>query len=161
MRGVMPMNLKEIQDNAPDGATHYANACAGEGVYFKKENDLIFCFNKSLNGWNLIIGTYLFIFNKYAKPLYPTQESKDPTNPLHYKQGNSHYFIDVSNFKEIDFYVIARLYGITDPNIQHVIKKLLAVGKRNGGKSSEQDIQECIDSLNRKLEIDKLLEKLK
>lgn len=76
----------------------------------------------------------------------------------YYKQGNSHYFIDVSNFKEIDFYVIARLYGITDPNIQHVIKKLLAVGKRNGGKSAKQDIQECIDSLNRKLEIDKLLD---
>jgi hypothetical protein len=157
----MPMNLKEIQDNAPDGATHFAQPYVGEKVYFKKESGLIFFFDKFENRWNLPNGTYLFIFKEHAQPLYPTQEPKDPTNPSHYKQGNSHYFIDVSNFKEIDFYVIARLYGITDPNIQHVIKKLLAVGKRNGGKSAKQDIQECIDSLNRKLEIDKLLEKLR
>lgn len=68
---------------------------------------------------------------------------------------NDHYYVDVSGLEKIDFYVIARLYGITDPNIQHAIKKLLALGKRSGGKTEAQDIQDCIASLQRKLDIDK------
>ncbi len=53
--------------------------------------------------------------------------------------------------------MIARLYGITDPNIQHTLKKLLAIGKRSGGKSAEQDIKDCIAQLQRKLEIDEIM----
>lgn len=68
---------------------------------------------------------------------------------------NDHYYVDVSGLEKIDFYVIARLYRITDPNIQHTVKKLLALGKRSGGKTETQDIQDCIASLQRKLDIDK------
>lgn len=70
------------------------------------------------------------------------------------KQKNPHYYKDVSNFNEIDFYVIARLYNITDPCIQHAVKKLLALGKRSGGKSLNKDIEEVIQTLQRKLEVD-------
>ena len=71
--------------------------------------------------------------------------------------SNSHYYIDVSKFEQIDYYVIATLYGIHDPCIQHTLKKLLALGQRSGGKSQRKDIEECILQLQRKLEIDEVL----
>lgn len=49
---------------------------------------------------------------------------------------------------QIDPYRIFRVYGITDPAIQHAVKKLLVAGSR-GSKSTAQDIQESIDALAR------------
>jgi hypothetical protein len=51
----------------------------------------------------------------------------------------------------LDPYRIFRIYGISAPEQQHVIKKLLRAGK--SVKGLEVDIQESIDSLNRWLEI--------
>lgn len=138
------MNLKEIQDNAPDGATHFANACVGKGVYFKKENDLIFCFDNSANGWDLIIDTYLFIFNKYAQPLYPTQESKNPTNPSHYKQGK------VECIDAIESALVGKK-GIEASLVGNIIKYLWRYEEKNG----VEDVEKA------KWYLEKLLEKLR
>ena len=51
-------------------------------------------------------------------------------------------------FDEIDIYRILRLYEVTDPCIQHAVKKLLCAGKR-GSKNYYQDIEEARLTLER------------
>ena len=51
----------------------------------------------------------------------------------------------------LDPYRIFRIYGITDPEQQHAIKKLLRAGK--SVKTLKQDIKEVIMTLNRWVEI--------
>ena len=59
-----------------------------------------------------------------------------------------HYFKDVSHLKKIDVYRVIDLWEITDPALQHALKKVLAAGKR-GAKNQLQDVTEAIDSLVR------------
>lgn len=58
------------------------------------------------------------------------------------------YKKDVSGLKFIDVYRLCKLFNVTDPCIQHAVKKLLCAGKR-GAKSESQDVQEAIDTLQR------------
>ena len=76
--------------------------------------------------------------------------SQNSVNPQH--QNHDHYFKDVSNLKHIDVYRVLILFGVTDPCIQHAIKKLLCAGNR-GAKDKTQDVQEAISSLLRYLEM--------
>ena len=62
---------------------------------------------------------------------------------------HSHYHKDVSRLQMIDVYRVLALYAVTDPCIQHAVKKLLVAGGRGAGKDISQDIQEAIDSLER------------
>lgn len=66
---------------------------------------------------------------------------------------HSHYFKDVSQLKTVDVYRVLKLFNVTDPCLQHAIKKLLVAGGRNAVKNVECDIREAIDSLNRALEM--------
>lgn len=59
-----------------------------------------------------------------------------------------HYFKDVSRLERIDVYRVLALFGVTDPCIQHAVKKLLVAGGR-GEKNKPQDIEEAIASLQR------------
>jgi hypothetical protein len=59
-----------------------------------------------------------------------------------------HYFRNVKRLVFIDIYRVLRLWEVSDPCLQHAIKKLLAAGKR-GAKDSKKDIQEAIDTLKR------------
>lgn len=70
---------------------------------------------------------------------------------------HSHYYKDVSGLKQIDIYMILRLYSVTDPCIGHAVKKLLVAGGR-GAKDRSQDVQEAIDTLNRYNEIERDVE---
>lgn len=58
---------------------------------------------------------------------------------------HNHYFKDVSHLDKIDVYRIIELYKITDPCLQHALKKLLVAGGR-GNKDMSKDVQEVIDS---------------
>lgn len=49
----------------------------------------------------------------------------------------------------VDVYRILHAFEVTDPCVQHAIKKLLCAGKRLGGKTLEQDIGEAIWTLTR------------
>lgn len=71
--------------------------------------------------------------------------------PVNSKQFN-HYFKDVKGLEFIDVYQVIKLWGITDPALQHAIKKLLVAGGR-GAKSMEKDISEVIASCQRCLEM--------
>ena len=62
---------------------------------------------------------------------------------------HSHYYKDVSGLKTIDVYRVLDLFNVTNPCIQHAVKKLLVAGGRGAGKDIGKDIQESIDSLER------------
>ena len=62
------------------------------------------------------------------------------------------YIVDISKYNKLDIYRILHLYNVTDPCLQHSIKKLLCAGKR-GVKNQTQDINEAILSLKRFLEM--------
>ena len=58
------------------------------------------------------------------------------------EQKHEHYFKDVSNLKFIDVYRVLDLFGVSNPCIQHAVKKLLCSGQR-GVKDTRQDVQEA------------------
>lgn len=65
--------------------------------------------------------------------------------------GNKHphYHKDVRHLETIDVYRVLTLFNVTDPCIQHAVKKLLVAGGRGAGKDIAKDVQEAIDSLQR------------
>lgn len=48
----------------------------------------------------------------------------------------------------IDVYRVLAMFDVTDPCIQHAVKKLLAAGRR-GHKDTAKDIDEAMQSLQR------------
>ena len=68
------------------------------------------------------------------------------------EQKHNHYFKDVTHLKTIDVYRVLDLFGVSNPCIQHAVKKLLCSGQR-GVKDTRQDVQEAITSLVRYLEM--------
>lgn len=70
-------------------------------------------------------------------------------------KAHSHYFKDVKYLQVIDVYRVLKLFNVTDPCLQHAIKKLLVAGGRTVVKDEQKDVQEAIDSLNRFLEMSK------
>lgn len=59
-----------------------------------------------------------------------------------------HYHKDVSHLGTIDIYRVLQLWNVTDPCIQHAVKKLLVAGGR-GHKGMTKDVHEAIVSLQR------------
>lgn len=65
------------------------------------------------------------------------------------KEKHSHYYKNVGHLTTIDIYRVLERFNVTDPTIQHAVKKLLVAGGRGAGKDQDQDVQEAIDSLTR------------
>lgn len=61
---------------------------------------------------------------------------------------HAHYYKPVAGLTHIDVYRVLSLFSVTDPCLQHAVKKLLVAGGR-GGKDISTDIQEAIDTLER------------
>lgn len=68
------------------------------------------------------------------------------------KSKHSHYYKDVAQLAHVDVYRTLILFGVTDPCVQHAVKKLLCAGSR-GVKDVRRDIQEAIDTLERRMEM--------
>ena len=66
--------------------------------------------------------------------------------------SHEHYFKDVTHLKTIDVYRVLDLFGVSNPCVQHAVKKLLCSGQR-GVKDTRQDVEEAITSLVRYLEM--------
>lgn len=64
-------------------------------------------------------------------------------------EKHSHYFKSVAHLEQIDVYRVCDLFGVC-PTVAHAVKKLLVSGGR-GPKGQRQDLQEAIDTLQRKL----------
>ena len=68
------------------------------------------------------------------------------------QQKHSHYKKDVRHLDYIDVYRIIDLYELHDPCFQHALKKILVPGAR-GHKDLTKDINDIIDTMQRKLEM--------
>lgn len=62
---------------------------------------------------------------------------------------HNHYFKDMRGINDMDVYRVLLAFNVSDPCIQHAVKKLLVAGGRGAGKDINKDIQEAIDSLER------------
>lgn len=60
----------------------------------------------------------------------------------------SHYHKECP-FDSVDVYRVLTLFNVTDPCLQHAIKKLLVAGGRGGGKPIDKDVAEAIVTLTR------------
>ena len=80
------------------------------------------------------------------EPTFVDDDCEQDTTP------HNHYYINVSDVDEIDFYEIALRYNVTDPCIQHILKKCLAVGNR-GHKDFHTDLKDIHDTAVRALRI--------
>lgn len=58
------------------------------------------------------------------------------------------YARDVSHINTLDPYRLQELYKM-HPCAEHVVKKLLVAGEREGGKNLDTDISDCIRTLQR------------
>lgn len=115
-----------LKDQYLEQAKKINDACAS---VFKKKDDLLTAMlNHSSVGIN----------NQYAE--------------IEQVRQHRHYFIDVSDVDEIDFYEIALRYKVTDPCIQHILKKCLAVGQR-GQKDFHHDLKDIYDTAKRMLDV--------
>lgn len=56
---------------------------------------------------------------------------------------HNHYFKSVEGLTHVDVYRVLALFNVTDPCLQHAVKKLLVAGGRGGGKDISRDIQEA------------------
>lgn len=69
------------------------------------------------------------------------------------KEEYSHYFKNVENLSHIDVYRVLELFNVTNPCIQHAVKKLLVAGTRGQkaamGWDMGKDVAEAIVSLQR------------
>jgi hypothetical protein len=61
---------------------------------------------------------------------------------------HNHYFKKTVHLDAVDVYRVLELFNVTDPCLQHAVKKLLCAGGR-GAKDMEQDVQEAMDTLER------------
>ena len=77
---------------------------------------------------------------------------KEDKQQKHQQQKHSHYKKDVRHLDYIDVYRIIDLYELHDPCFQHALKKVLVPGQR-GHKDLTKDINDIIDTMQRKLEM--------
>lgn len=71
--------------------------------------------------------------NKYHRTIHPLKKGK----PI-----------------KVDVYSVIEAFAVTNPGLQHAIKKILCAGLRGKG-STEQDLNESIDAIRRVIEIEK------
>ena len=63
------------------------------------------------------------------------------------KENHNHYFKPCP-YDTLDVYRVISIFGVSDPCIQHALKKMLCSGVR-GHKDQSKDIQDVIDTLER------------
>ncbi len=84
--------------------------------------------------------------------LTPETTLNDQYAEIEQVRKHRHYFKDVSNIAEIDVYAVLKLFEVTDPCLQHIVKKALCAGKR-GHKDMIEDLQNIVDTAIRAVEL--------
>ena len=84
--------------------------------------------------------------------LTPETTLNDQYAEIEQVRKHRHYFKDVSNIAEIDVYTVLKLFDVTDPCLQHIVKKALCAGKR-GHKDMMEDLLNIVDSAIRAVEL--------
>ena len=152
---VLRGECKEGDIEVPEGADIYVNNTSKGGLCFYKNNaSSIFDSGEWVDAeyWT----NEKLLESNYVEVLWQRSEEKPVGVGTSIggaiERENDHYFINVSNLEEIDFYEIAKRYNVTDPAVQHILKKCLAVGNR-GHKDMQTDLRDIFKTAKRALEI--------
>jgi len=134
---------------APEGATHY---CKPHGMWHKAAYNpfRVWVWMQDAQDWELQ--------PKERTDFWLSQGDLSEDNLLERPRQqdvskHSHYFKDVSGVDKIDVYAVLRLFEVTDPCLQHIVKKALCAGKR-GAKDWAKDVQEIADTAQRLIELE-------
>jgi len=71
--------------------------------------------------------------------------------PVLTARKHGHYY-RLCPYPHIDVYRVLELFEVTDPALQHIIKKALCAGRR-GAKDFRKDLEEIVDTGNRRIEM--------
>ena len=158
MRGIVG---KDDDIEVPDGADVAFKKQYGEGLCFFQ------CVGKNGADWCSETGKWISrihpVDDWYFKNS-PWQRHKQPEElpfvdslndqyaEIEQVRKHRHYFKDVSNIAEIDVYAVLKLFDVTDPCLQHIVKKALCAGKR-GHKDMMEDLQNIVDTAIRAVEL--------
>ena len=86
------------------------------------------------------------------EPFLTPESLNDQYAEIERVRKHRHYFKDVSNIAEIDVYAVLKLFEVTDPCLQHIVKKAFCAGKR-GHKDMMEDLQNIVDTAIRAVEL--------
>lgn len=82
----------------------------------------------------------------------PQQDAAPPADDQDTDRPHGHYFKSVRGLDSIDVYRVLQLFEVTDPALQHIVKKALCAGRR-GSKSFEKDVREIAVAAKRRVEM--------
>ena len=160
MRGIVG---KDDDIEVPEGAE--VATASGLAIYFWKPSE-----NKTFIdnvGWSVCDTKSICTLDSYLEDadvsiiwereqdepfLTPETTLNDQYAEIEQVRKHRHYFKDVSNITEIDVYTVLKLFDVTDPCLQHIVKKALCAGKR-GHKGMMEDLQNIVDTAIRAVEL--------
>lgn len=140
---------------APEGATHYSKRF---GEFYKAEDGFLLNYQNEQMQWIVLKEWHVDILNcehlaMVKRPESITDVARSIEAARVEERKHSHYFKDVSGVDRIDVYAVLRLFEVTDPCLQHIVKKALCAGKR-GAKDWAKDVQEIADTAQRLIELE-------
>ena len=94
-------------------------------------------------------GDCSIVWQRHTQPEELQFLDDEPVEPVGSTPHN-HYFKDVSDIDSIDVYEVLLRFGVTDPCLQHIVKKALCTGNR-GHKSLKTDMKDIHDTAVRML----------
>ncbi len=118
------------------------------------EDTHAFVHNK--NGWVTFtndpktINKDLFTLLAHREPIASEQDLNDCIGA---PEADNKYLHEIKPGVFVDVYDVLMAWSVTNPALQHLIKKALQAGDR-GHKSREQDLQDIIDSAIRAKELE-------
>ena len=159
MRGIVG---KDDDIEVPEGAEVAVYPHFSKGISFFK-NNFRFAYADSSGEWeetdycpeNLKHWkSWRVVWKRHTQPEeLPFMDSlNDQYAEIEQVRKHRHYFKDVSNIAEIDVYAVLKLFDVTDPCLQHIVKKALCAGKR-GHKDMMEDLQNIVDTAIRAVEL--------
>jgi hypothetical protein len=83
----------------------------------------------------------------------PITDEQDLNDCIGAPEANNKYLHEIKPGIFVDVYDVLMAWNVTNPALQHLIKKALQPGER-GHKSREQDLQDIIDSAIRAKELE-------
>ena len=83
----------------------------------------------------------------------PTTDEQDLNDCIGAPEADNKYLHEIKPGVFVDVYDVLMAWSVTNPALQHLIKKALQPGER-GHKSREQDLQDIIDSAIRAKELE-------
>lgn len=88
-----------------------------------------------------------------TQPIQDSQDTAIKKEQDNAKKEFSHYHKDVSDYETIDIYDVLDIYEVTNPAIQHAVKKLLVTGKR-GHKDIVRDLKDAYSTISKAIVIE-------